>query len=118
MARDTIAVTSTVRAGVLPTLSTPVAANNGEFANGGGKTVLVVVNGMGGAGGGTTVVTVQQVECPHERIQNDTPLSVAADLVGVLGPFPPALYNQTDGTVQVDYDATAANINVFGLAVL
>ncbi len=118
MARDTITVTSTVLAGVMPTLDVPVAANNGEMANGDGHTLFIVANGVGGAAGGATQVTIQQVACPHGRIQNDGAFTVTADNVGVFGPFPPLLYNQSDGTVQFDYDATAANINVFGLSVL
>lgn len=118
MARDPITVTSTVLAGVAPTLDTPVAANNGEMANGNGHTLFIVANGVGGAAGGATAVTVQQVACPHGRIQNDSAFSVTADNVGIFGPFPPMLYNQSDGTVQIDYDATAANVKVFGLSVL
>ncbi len=116
MARDTITVSSTVLAGTMPASVAPVAANNGEMANN-GHTLFIAVNGLGGAGGGTTQVTIQQVACPHARIQNDSAFSVTADTVGVFGPFPELLYNQSDGTVQFDYDATAANIEVFGLSV-
>lgn len=118
MARDTIVVTSTVLAGVAPTLTVPVAANDGEMANDAGGTLFIVVNGLGGAAGGATQVTIQQVACPHGRTENDAAFSVNADTVGVFGPLPPLLYNQSDGTVQFDYDATAANISVFGLRML
>lgn len=118
MARDSITVSNTVLAGVAPTLDTPVAANNGEVANGGGNVIVVVVNGLGGLAGGATQVTVQQVACTHGRVQNAAAFTVAADTVGVFGPFPPALYEQSDGTVQIDYDVTAANIKVFALSVL
>ena len=118
MARDAITVTSTVLTGVAPTMDVPVAAYDGEMANANGHTLFVVVNGVGGAAGGATQVTIQQVDCPHGRIENDAAFNVPVDVVGVFGPFPPALYNQSDGTVQFDYDATAANIVVFGLSVL
>ena len=118
MARDTITVTNTVRAGVAPTLNTPNAANNAEFANDNADVVVVFVNGMGAASVQATAVTIQQVACSHGRIQNDSAHTVAVDVVGVLGPFPPLLYNQSDGTVQVDYDAVSANARVFGLHVL
>lgn len=117
MARDAITVTATARAGVLPTLNTPNAANNAEFANAAGRTIVVYVNGMGLASVQVTVVTVQQVADPYGRIQNDAGFSIAVDIVGVFGPFPPLLYNQTDGTVQLDYDAVSANARVFALAI-
>jgi hypothetical protein len=88
------------------------------MANGGGNVLLVVVNGLGGAGAGATEVTIQQIADPYGRTENDAAFSVTANTVGVLGPFPPLLYSQSDGTIQFDYDATAANIRVFGLAVL
>ena len=117
MARDTITVTSSVLAGVLPALTTPNAANNAEMANASGRTIFVFVNGMGAASVQATAVTIQQVACPHGRIQNAAAFTTTTDVVGVYGPFPPLLYNQTDGTVQIDYDAVSANARVFGMAV-
>lgn len=118
MARDTITVTNAVLAGVVVANSAPVAANNGEVANASGKVIVLVVNGLGGAAGGATQVTIQTVACPHERTQNAAAFTVAVDTIASFGPFPPLLYNQSDDTVQVDYDATAANIVVAGLTVL
>ncbi len=117
MARDTITVTATVRAGVLPALTVPSAANNAEFANSAGRTIVVYVNGMGLASVQATDVTIQQVADPYGRIQNDSAFTVPVDVVGTFGPFPPNLYNQTDGTVQIDYDAVSANARVFALAI-
>ncbi len=114
MARDTVTVTSTVRAGVAPALTTPSAANNAEMAND-GRTVFLFVNGMGAASVQATAVTVQQVDDPYGRTENDTPFSAVADILSAYGPFPPALYNQTDGTVQFDYDAVSAEARVCGL---
>lgn len=118
MGRDTITVTSTVRAGVLPTLDTPDAGNNAQVANASGNVVVVFVNGMGLASVQATLVTIQQVACSHSRIQNDAAFNVPVDVVGIFGPFPTLLYNQSDGTVQIDYDAVSANARVFGLSVL
>ncbi len=116
MARDTITVTSSVRAGVLPALTTPNAGNNAEMANA-GRTIMVYVNGLGAASVQATAITVQQVDDPYGRKENDAAFTVTADVVGTYGPFPPNLYNQTDGTVQFDYDAVSANARVFGLAI-
>ncbi len=118
MGRDTITLTNTVRAGVAPTLDTPVAGNDAQFANAAGNVIVVYVNGMGAASVQATAITVQQVADPYSRIQNDSAFTVAVDAVGVLGPFPPLLYNQSDGTVQIDYDAVSANARVFALSVL
>ena len=117
MARDTITVTSSVRAGVLPAMTTPSAANNAEMANAGGRTIMIYVNGIGAASVQATAVTIQQVEDPYGRIQNDAAVTVTADVVGTFGPFPPNLYNQSDGTVQIDYDAVSANARVMALAI-
>ena len=114
MARDTVTVTSTVRAGVAPALTTPSAANNAEMAND-GRTVFLFVNGMGAASVQATAVTVQQVADPYGRIQNDAAFSAAIDVLSSYGPFPPSLYNQSDGTVQFDYDAVSGNARVCGL---
>ncbi len=116
MARDAITVTSTVRAGVLPALTTPSSANNAEVANA-GRTLVLFINGMGLASVQETAVTIQQVADPYGRIQNDSALAVTVDVVGVFGPFPPNLYNQTDGNVQIDYDAVSPNARVCAIAV-
>lgn len=118
MGRDTVTVTATVRAGVLPTLGTPNAANDAQFANASGRTIFVFVNGLGAASVQATLVTIQQVADPYGRIQNEAAFNVPVNTVGVFGPFPPNLYNQSDGTVQVDYDAVSANARVFALAIV
>ncbi len=119
MARDTITVTSTVRAGVMPTVTVPNEANEAEFANN-GRTVVVYISGLGGAaaGAGARTVLVQQVADPYGRTQNDAAFAVTNDAAATFGPFPPALYNQTDGTVQLDYDGLSTNQGVFALSVV
>ena len=117
MARDTITVTSTVRAGVAPALTTPNAGNNAEMAND-GRTVFMYINGMGAASVQATAVTIQQVADPYGRIQNDSAFSAAIDVLSVYGPFTPLLYNQSDGNVQIDYDGLSTNQRVFALAVV
>ena len=92
------------------------------MTNDGGHTLYVVVNGLGGAAGGATVVTIQQAPDPYGRALPTASLptfTVLADTVGVFGPFPPLLFNQASGAslgqVDIDYDATAANINAFAV---
>ncbi len=119
MARDTITVTATVRAGVMPTVTTPNAGNGAEFANN-GRTVVVYVSGLGGTavGAGARTVVVQQVADPYGRTENDSAFAITNDAVATFGPFPPALYNQTDGTVQLDYSGISTNQGVCALAVV
>ena len=116
MARDTITVTSTIRAGVAPALTTPNSGNNAEMAND-GRTLFMFINGMGAASVQATAVTIQQVVDPYGRIQNDAAFPAAVDVLSVYGPFTPLLYNQSDGTVQFDYDAVSANARVCGVHV-
>ncbi len=119
MARDTITVTATVRAGVLPALTTPNEGNEAEVANSAGRTIVIYLSGLGGAaiGAGARTVLIQQVADPYGRIQNDSAFAVTNDAAAVFGPFPPNLYNQTDGTVQIDYDGLSTNQSVCALAI-
>ena len=118
MARDTITVTSSVRAGVMPALTTPNDGNDAEVANA-GRTIVVLISGLGAAavGAGNRTVTIQQVADPYNRIQNHAAFAVTNDAVATFGPFPPLLYNQSDGTVQIDYDAVSADARVCGVHV-
>lgn len=117
MARDAITVTATVRAGVAPATTLPIVGNDGRMANAAGRTMFFYVNGLGGASAQATQVTIQQVADPYGRIQNDAALNVPVNVVGAFGPFPPLLYNQTSGEVNIDYDLVGANAAVFGLAI-
>ena len=116
MARDTITVTSTVLAGVAPALTAPNSGNNAEMAND-GRTLFLFINGMGSVSAQSTAVTIQQVADPYNHIQNDAAFVAAVNVLSVYGPFPPLLYNQSDGNVQIDYDAVHADARVCGIHV-
>lgn len=120
MTRDVIAVTNTIRAGVLPTLTVPVSANNGIMTNSAGRTIFVLISGLGAAaaGAGARTVLIQQVDDPYGRKENDALFAVTNDTVAVFGPFPPNLYNQTDGTVHLDFDGLSTNQSSFALAIV
>ena len=117
MARDTITVTSTVRAGVAPALLAPDSGNNAEMAND-GRTLFLFINGMGAVSAQATAVTIQQVEDPYGRIQNDAAFIAAINVLSVYGPFPPLLYSQSDENVQIDYDGLSTNQRVFALSIV
>lgn len=120
MARDDITITNTVRAGVLPTLDTPDDGNDALLLNASGHVILVVISGMNAAavGAGVRTVVIQQENCPHGREENAAAFPITNDTVAVFGPFPPLLYNTTDGEVEIDYDGLSTNQKVFGLQVL
>jgi hypothetical protein len=101
-------------------LDTPVFANQAELPNDNGGVLLVFVNGLGGVGDADVEVTITQVACPHERLVTESAFDVTADTVAVLGPWPPLLYNQSDGMVYIAYEDSidAAHAVVFGLHVL
>ena len=120
MARDAITVTSSVRGGVAPALTVPVAANGATMLNSAGRTLFVIISGLGGAavGAGARTVVAIQVADPYGRIQAETPLAVVNDTVAVFGPYPPNLYNQTSGVVNLDFVALSTNQSSFALAVV
>ncbi len=120
MVRDAITVTSTVRAGVLPALVVPVAANGATMINSAGRTIFVMISGLGAAaaGAGARTVLVQQVDDPYGRKENDAAFAVTNDAVATFGPFPPNLYNQTDGTVHLDFVGLSTNQSSFALAIV
>ncbi len=120
MVRDAITVTSSVRSGVAPALTVPVAANGATMINSAGRTLFVLISGLGGAAVGSAARTIVaiQVEDPYGRIQAETPLAVVNDTVVVFGPYPPNLYNQTDGVVNLDFVGLSTNQSSFAVAVV
>jgi tRNA(Phe) wybutosine-synthesizing methylase Tyw3 len=74
------------------------SANGMKFQND-GSTELHIAQGTG-----ARVVTVRSVACSHGRTA-DVVVNVAANTQANLGPFDQALFNQADGTVNVDFDA-------------
>ncbi|KKK64655.1 hypothetical protein LCGC14_2982010 [marine sediment metagenome] len=66
---------------------------------------------------GARTVLIQQENCPHGREENAAAFAVTNDAIAVFGPFPPLLYNTSDGLVEIDYDGLSTNQSVFGLHV-
>jgi hypothetical protein len=82
------------------TMATPDSVNGNSFSND-GATVLVVQN----TDSSSHTCTVHSVACSHGRT-GDIAEVVAAGELHEIGPFDPAIWNQTDGTVQVDWTAS------------
>lgn len=106
MPRTAIAV-QTVQANKAAQLTsvTPDAVNQNNFVND-GNTELVVHNGDAAA----KTVTIASVPCEHGRT-GDVAQVVAAGERAILGPFDKLLFNQADGTVNVDWSAST-NVKV------
>ena len=114
MARTDLPVTNIIRTGVgnPGTLIASDETDNMEFVND-GRTLIAVLK-TGGAGI-LTFKTPGTVDTKDIAQQIVTP-GVDATKVTLIGPFPPRVYNQTDGTVHIDLDdETTLTIGAFRL---
>lgn len=89
------------RTGVAPTANAVAASDT--FAND-GRTILIVENGSGGE---LTVTLVTQGTVDGAAIADKT-VTVANGATKAIGPFPPTVYNDSDGDVTVQYNATSS----------
>ena len=85
------------------------AGGSGDKApNGDGKTVFLVNNGSASS------IDVTVAEQMADRIdpnfgtltKSDVVKSVAAGAIAIIGPFPPAAFNDSSGDVNISYSAT------------
>lgn len=101
MSRTAATVQQMSRAGVTPTYNAAHADNN-YFAND-GRTLLQVLNV-----GAEMTVTIQTPGTVDGLAISDravvVPLTTGNKMIG---PFPPDIYNQSDGTVYVDWSRTS-----------
>lgn len=112
MARTDLTPQQIGRTGLAPSYVSADGANQNAFLND-GRTFLHVKNG----GGSSITVTIDT------PITVDGVLAVGNLAVGVtngqeriIGPFPPNIYNQTDGKVYVDWSAvTSVTVAAFRL---
>lgn len=106
-----LTVAEIARAGVANTL-TAAAGGGDSFAND-GRTYFEILNGGGGA---ITVTFVTQQTVDGLAVA-DLAVSVAAGARTKVGPFPPSIYNDANGRVQVTYSGvTTVTVNPFRLA--
>lgn len=89
---------------VLPALLALDNANGNNFANN-GRVILVIKNNAGAPG--TFTVEIPAVNAPDGSVLTNSgrQYTIAAGVQVVCGPFPPLIYNQSDGTVWVDSSA-------------
>lgn len=98
MARATLTPQEVSRAGLTHTFAAVDAANGNEFVND-GKSVLYVKN----AGVGSINVTASTPGTVDGLAVADLVVAVANGVNKMIGPFPPGIYNQSDGKVYVDW---------------
>jgi hypothetical protein len=94
-----------------PTQDTCDVANGNALAWNDGKIILEVNN----SGGVSYTFTVQTPGTVDGLAVTDLVLTVAAGATRLLGPFPPAVYNQADGTVYVDPQNVALKCRAYHL---
>ena len=104
MADRTLIPTNTiVRTGVQPALTAGDAANDMYFVND-GRTLIYALDGT--AAPVMTFITPGTVDT-NAIANRSVTLTTHATAGNFIGPFPPSIYNQTDGTVHVDLDVSA-----------
>lgn len=102
MARTSITITDASRTGV-----NQPAQQNGDASNGmkldynDGRILLELSSNTG-----TTIFTFPIPVTTDGQAVTSRTVSVGAAAVKVVGPFPPGIYNQPDGSLSVDMDNT------------
>jgi hypothetical protein len=99
MAREELTVKDAVKAGIDDLIDEATAGDDTDSGSGGsfandGKTVLICqING-----GSTETITFTAVNDPYGRTETLAP-TVADGKIGVIGPFMPEIWNQTNGKI-------------------
>lgn len=102
MARTALATQQIARTGVVPSY-TSANADGHSVANR-GRTFVHVKNG----GGGSINVTLVTPVTVGGRAVGDDVIAVAAGAEKMIGPFQESVYNNTDGTVSVDFSGVSS----------
>lgn len=109
MARTLITVQQVTKAGVTLSFSAATATDGNNFAND-GDVLLYVKNG----GASPITVTVQTPAKIEGVDVAELTVSVSNASEKIIGPFPTSIFNQSDGTVYVDFSAvTSVTIAAF-----
>lgn len=103
MTATTITYQQVVRTGLEETTEAADGTNGNQFAND-GRMVLHVING-GGSPINVTIATPNQVD---GLAISDQVVAVTNAEERFIGPFPPGIYNDSDGYVQVTYSSATS----------
>lgn len=102
MARSALTYQQIDRDGVVPSYASANADGN-SLAND-GRMFLHVKNGSGSS----INVTVETPGTVDGNAVADKVVAVAAGSEKMIGPYPPDVYNQSDGTMYIDYSAVTS----------
>lgn len=103
MARTAASVQQAVVTGA--TLTANNAHADGNYFQNDGRTALYVTNGSGGA----LTVTIQAPDSGKDGLAvSDRTVSVTTGTSKLIGPFRKDVYNQSDGSVYVDWSTTSS----------
>ena len=109
MAREALTLQSIVRGGLEPAY-TAANADGHSVTNDGKRTFVHVNNGSGSE----VTITIDTPGTVDGLAISDREVAVPAGEERMIGPFPTDWYNQSDGTVHVDYsDTTSVTIGAF-----
>jgi hypothetical protein len=108
MARASQTTQPIVQTGTTATLTAPAVSPNGDIIDT-GRTILMVDN----AGGSSITVTITPTKTIAGLSLTPLVVTVAAGAIKLIGPFPPAVFGQLNGSADfsrayVDYSAVAS----------
>ncbi len=111
MAYIALTPATTIRKGTVVPSTACDAGKQHSFANA-GDVLLVIKNGN--ASGSITVTFAIPKTVDGVQVPGKAGTAIPFSQTRVFGPFPPSIYNQTDGTVHLDFAAgdTAAGITL------
>jgi len=102
MARTAINYQQVLRAGLTEALAA-ANADGHKFSND-GRIILHVVNG----GASPITVTIQTPGTVDDLAVSDRTVTISDESEKFIGPFPPGIYNQSDGMVYVDFSSVTS----------
>ena len=112
MARVLLSAQQPSRAGVVPNFTAANASGGNNFAND-GRTFIEVKNASA-----SPINVTLNIPMTVDGNTVTAPVVVIPATTGdkIIGPFPPAIFNQADGTVNIDFSATTSvTVGVFQL---
>lgn len=100
MSNVAVTVDQIVPGGVKPTVNSSLSVSDNYQLQNDGKMFLHIDNG----GGGASVVTIVSQKVDAGLALADRIVSVPAGEERMIGPFPPAIFNDANGLVNVTFD--------------
>jgi hypothetical protein len=99
MARTALSVQQVVRTGLTPSYGAANGSGGHSLPNSGVEMVHVKTGGTG------CVVTIQTPGTVDGLAVPDRTITIGTNSERMIGPFPPGVYNQADGSIYIDFDS-------------